>query len=375
MRRIDWFNIERQDKEIEFEKLVDSVRHCSLCPDMETRTGVLSELNGNIYSNLLFIAEAPGRLGADKTRIPLFGDQTGVNFQRLIDTINWTREDFFITNAVLCNPRNSNGNNITPRREHIKNCSVYLKLLIDLMNPEYVVTLGQKALESLNYIQKTNVSLKSHVRTKINWYGRTLIPLYHMGPRALIHRSFYNQLADFYWLNRTVKIKSKSWERLKKNPFKKIKEKFNPSKLQNLIIEIIMNTGPISEFKLTKLIYLTDYNFLKENRKLLTNSYYLRAYEGPLPIGLDNQINELINQGIIKKIKVKISLTQLYATNFTDKERKVIHEVINRYSNKSDKEIKISTYLTPPMKRILLKEKKLKEDMLLKPIFSEEDFQ
>src|SRR5690606_25553634 len=108
------------DKDRQFEKLVDSIENCRLCPDMECRAKVFSENNGNIYSNVLFIAEAPGRLGADRTRIPLFGDQTGVNFQRLINTIGWTRDKFFITNAILCNPRNEKGNNMTPTKDHIR---------------------------------------------------------------------------------------------------------------------------------------------------------------------------------------------------------------------------------------------------------------
>ena len=48
---------------------------------MECRRKVFSEANGNIDSKALFIAEAPGRLGADKTGIPLYGDRTGDNFE------------------------------------------------------------------------------------------------------------------------------------------------------------------------------------------------------------------------------------------------------------------------------------------------------
>lgn len=89
-------NISRLDDiEKKFDLLIDSIENCRLCPNMEARTKVFSEFNGNINSNVLFIAEAPGRLGADRTAIPLFGDQTGNNFQYLIDTIEWSREQFF----------------------------------------------------------------------------------------------------------------------------------------------------------------------------------------------------------------------------------------------------------------------------------------
>lgn len=375
MNRVSLCCIGESNKDIEFEKLIDSVHNCSLCPDMEARTGVLSELNGNIHSNVLFVAEAPGRLGADKTRIPLFGDQTGINFQRLIDTIEWSREDLFITNSVLCNPRDDLGNNTTPCKKHIKNCSLYLKILINIMNPEYVVTLGLKAIEALNTIEEVKISLKTHVRTSLNWSGRTVIPLYHMGPRALIHRSFYNQLSDFYWLKHTVKLNARPWERLRKSPLKKTLSalEFSPTKLQKLIIEILMKTGPISEFKLTKLIYLIDYYYLKEYNKILTNSYYIRAYAGPLPVGLGKQLDQLRQQNIIKKQKY-ISLTKLCINDFPAKDLKTIDQIINKYADKSDSEVKTSTYLTVPMKRILKAEKQLKEMMLWKSVFTAEDF-
>lgn len=377
MTRIAWCNLGEINKELEFEKLVDCVQNCSLCSEMEARSGVLSELNGNIYSNILFIAEAPGRLGADRTRIPLFGDQTGVNFQRLIDTIGWSRENFFITNAVLCNPRDNAGNNTTPCKKHIKNCSVYLNILIKIMDPDFVVTLGQKAIEAINDIEEIKITLKKHVRTTFKWYGRTLIPLYHMGPRALIHRNFYNQLSDFYWLQHIIEVKSKPWERLKKSSLYKSLSttKFNPTKLQKLIIEVLTKTGPISEFKLTKMIYLVDYYFLKTTKKLLTNSFYLRAYAGPLPMGLEKQLMALKQEEIVKINYGKTySLNKFHATDFTKDEFNIIYLIIDKYIHKSDNEIKTLTYLTFPMRRILKKEKATNESMIWKPVFIEDDF-
>jgi uracil-DNA glycosylase family 4 len=376
---MSYCNFIDDDKELLFGRLVDSVQNCTLCPSMESRTGVLSELNGNIFSNLLFIAEAPGRLGADKTRVPLFGDQTGVNFQKLIDTIGWSREDFFITNAVLCNPRSESGNNATPCKNTLGNCAIYLKILIDIMNPQYVVTLGQKALDAINVIEKINIRLKDNVRTAVNWNGRTLIPLYHMGPRALIHRNFYRQLSDFYWLQNTVKLSpQQQWERVKRSHLKDVvlSSKFYPSKLQKLVVEILRYSGKISKLKLTKLIYLTDYNHLRSNGNLLTNSFYLRAYAGPLPMGLDKQIDELVRRGFIHSDRNGIYLLgQKLESSFTDNELNVINIVLSKHMNKTDKEIISTTYLTLPMKRILRAEKHLNQSMIWKPVFADEDFQ
>ncbi|MDF2545783.1 MAG: hypothetical protein K0R93_681 [Anaerosolibacter sp.] len=371
------YKIDTDNREKLFEKLVDSIENCRLCPEMECRAKVLSENNGNIYSNVLFVAEAPGRLGADRTMIPLFGDQSGVNFQKLIDTIGWTREDFFITNAVLCNPRDEKGNNATPSKELLRNCSIYLEILISIMQPEYIITLGQKALESLRTLYDIDISLKRDVRKMLNWNGYNLIPLYHTSPRAMMHRNFYNQLADFYWIHNNVKIKAKTWEKLKEVQLKKRVSKVDSiqTKLQKLVLEILGQTNQLTEFKLTKLLYLIDYNSLRERGKLVTNSYYIRSYNGPIPVGLDKQLEQLYHQGMVSKKGKLVYLKSKDVDNtFKSDEREIINKVLNTYTFKSDEEIKTSAYLTAPMKRILRAEKKDNSSMLHKPVFSEEDF-
>ncbi len=369
------YNFDNDNKDSYFEKLVDSIENCRLCPNMECRTKVFSENNGNIYSNVLFIAEAPGRLGADRTKIPLFGDQTGVNFQRLIDNIGWTRDKFFITNAVLCNPRDEKGNNTTPTKEHIANCSVYLQILIDIMKPEYIITLGQKALESLKTISFINVSLKDDVRKIISWNGYNLIPLYHTGPRAMVHRNYYNQLADFYWIHKNIKVKAKPWSKIQNtNLISKVKEaKLSQSKLQKLVLEVLSHVDKISEFKLTKLIYMIDYESLKRRKTLITNSYYIRSYNGPIPVGLDHQLEELLSMGIIEKVRGKFVIKASGFDAFNGLDKEIIEYIIKNYAKKTDFQIKTAAYLTPPMKRILRAEKQ-NNSMLHQPVFSQEDF-
>ena len=133
------------EKQSRFADMVEAVQHCTLCPRLCNRTKVLSAKNGNLDSRVLFVAEAPGRLGADRTGIPLHGDQTGNNFEKLLGNVGWNREDLFITNAILCNPREENGNNGTPSFDEISNCVYYLAMTIELVNPDVVVSLGATA--------------------------------------------------------------------------------------------------------------------------------------------------------------------------------------------------------------------------------------
>src|SRR5436309_7838502 len=111
---------------MEFEALVAEVQACRRCPAMEGRRRVLGPANGPLAAPALFVAEAPGRLGGDRTGVPLTSDQTGRNFARLLAQAGLRREDVFVTNAVLCNPRCPRGLNRPPARLEIANCRRYL---------------------------------------------------------------------------------------------------------------------------------------------------------------------------------------------------------------------------------------------------------
>ena len=155
-----------------FNDLVEAVQHCTLCPRLCNRTKVLSAKNGNLESKVLFVAEAPGRLGADRTGIPLYGDQTGNNFEKLLGNVGWKRNEIFITNAVLCNPREKNGNNGTPSLEEISNCVYYLAMTIELVDPAVVVSLGATALRALEVVSSHGLRLRESVGEPKPWGDR-----------------------------------------------------------------------------------------------------------------------------------------------------------------------------------------------------------
>jgi uracil-DNA glycosylase family 4 len=157
---------------------------------------VLSDLNGEWCAPTLFVAEAPGRLGAEKTGIPLFGDRTGDRFELLLSEMGLKRNEVFITNAILCNPRDEDGNNSSPSLIEIRNCGQFLKRTIEVVNPRVVVTLGRIALEALKSIEPHDANLKEDVGKMRPWGMRQLVVLYHPGPRTVVHRSWAVQLSD-----------------------------------------------------------------------------------------------------------------------------------------------------------------------------------
>ncbi len=196
-------------KQKQFNKLANAARKCVICPDLADKVAVLSELNGNIDPKVLFIAEAPGRQGADRTRRPFWGDKSGKNFQVLLDSINLKREDVFITNAVLCSPRKPSGANRKPKKSEMNNCSDFLGRTINVIKPPVIVPLGIVALEALKATESHELTLKNDVAKIIDWNGRKLIPLYHPSPQVFaMHRRLNQQLEDYKVLKEAIRIGS-----------------------------------------------------------------------------------------------------------------------------------------------------------------------
>jgi DNA polymerase len=162
------------------------------------RAAVLSELNGALDARVMFIGEAPGRKGADRTRVPFSGDQSGNNFERFLASINLQRSEIFITSAAICNPRAASGANRRPRASEIRNCSAFLRRTIDLVEPAVIVTLGTVALEALKLLHYHDFTLKNDGGRIRRWNGRLLVPLYHPSPQVLItSRDEKMQLRDY----------------------------------------------------------------------------------------------------------------------------------------------------------------------------------
>ena len=185
-------------KRAAFEKLAAEARKCVVCEAMQDKFAVLSEMNGTLDPKVFFIAEAPGRQGADRTRKPFHGDKSGENFQVLLDSIGLGRDEIFITNSVLCSPRKPNGANRKPHKSEIRNCAGYLNRTIELIDPRVIVTLGSVALEALKALEPHDLTLKSDVGKVYKWNRRDLLPLYHPSPQVVAsHRRMEQQLEDY----------------------------------------------------------------------------------------------------------------------------------------------------------------------------------
>jgi len=351
----------KAQKDKEYYQLCIEVQKCMLCKRMKDSARVLNGSAGSLNATIMFIGEAPGRLGADGSEIPFHGDKSGDNFETLLSHVGISRYQIFVTNAVLCNPKDDKGNNSTPNSVEMNNCSGFLKKQIELIDPDIVVTLGATALKSLNTIEKHFLHLRESVRKSIKWHNRILIPLYHPGQRALIHRSFTNQLADYQYVaeqsQRIGKPKRKVSSNMKEDVF--------------LVANLITSLKPeISYFALHKLFYLVECEYANKTGNTLTGAYFIRQKDGPYCTDL--HIRKLKNSFEDLHVKNKRGIMYLYRNTPTlfdhdsnthlgdlnNESHQLITKVVEKYGNKSNSDLKTSVYLTKPMKQIIKSENK-----------------
>lgn len=345
------------------DSLADCASECELCPRMIRGSSVLSERNGNPEARVLFVAEAPGRLGAHRTQIPLHGDKTGENFEHLLQSIGWKREDVFITNAVLCNPQ-KDGLNDKPTDEEVRNCSMFLAATIRLIDPAYIVTLGTSALRALSYVSPHRYELKQHVRRVLPWCGRQIIPLYHPGPRAVAQRNLLNMESDFQRLKEVIgnplspKSPPKAAQRKRKSPSKAPKNLL----IVDAVAWLVARLQPVSLFRLHKLLYLAEVEARETLGHSFADIFYIRQKDGPFAPEVTRATKYLsevcigtqnTTDGPCYYFKSSYENDSLAPEHVT-----VLESVLRKYGKLSNSRIKVVAYRSGPMSDLIADQRK-----------------
>jgi uracil-DNA glycosylase family 4 len=351
-----------------FDRLIGEVQRCELCPTMQGCTRVLSWANGQAGAPVMFVGEAPGRLGADRTAVPFHGDKAGDNFELLLRLARLSRREVFVTNAVLCNPRDDAGNNAPPSKSVLKNCSENLAKQIRAVEPQIVVTLGSAALESTRLIEPHSLTLATSVRTLNRWFDRCIIPLYHPGARAMIHRNFALQTADYYFVGEQVR----RLQRPTSKPTSKAKPK---SSSWDVVLYALAVLEECSLFRLHKTMYLIDFESLKQTGSAITDFFYIRQKEGPYCVELGSRWFKSHEENVRvmfrdRKPWLAWNGGGLFseAPELDTPEVSIVDEVLGKVKGLSDGELKTKAYLTAPMKRSL-RDERLGLTQLNRPLF------
>ncbi|MCH7663826.1 MAG: uracil-DNA glycosylase [Chloroflexi bacterium] len=341
---------------MDFNAVITKVAGCQKCARMCNSKRILGHSSGSIDSKIMFIGEAPGRLGADGSAIPFHGDKSGHNFESLLEQVGISRYDTFVTNAVLCNPKDAKGNNASPNNVEIQNCSYFLKKQIDIVQPRIIVTLGATALAALRIISHHSLTLRSSVRSANEWYERLLIPAYHPGQRAMIHRSFLNQLADYQFIAEQLRRLDVS---------RKVSVAPTGAVVSQLVASILSYEPEVSYFALHKIFYLVELAAVKRTGRRLTNAYIVRQKDGPYCTDLHIQklkksMPRLAVRSRSGKLYLGLGKNDLFEDSRCSVDpiaEEIVARVMAEYGSMKDSELKTKVYLSKPMRHILRQEK------------------
>lgn len=125
-----------------YEELKKYVESCMRCPLSQTRNKAVMG-RGNLKSQVLFIAEAPGQ-NEDRDGIPFTG-RSGELLDRLLAEAGMSRGEIYLTNIVKCHPER----NRDPKPEEQEACMPYLKYETWLLRPRIIVCLGRIAAQRI----------------------------------------------------------------------------------------------------------------------------------------------------------------------------------------------------------------------------------
>jgi uncharacterized phage-associated protein len=229
-----------------------------------------------------------------------------------------------------------------------------------------VATLGKTALEALDLISPHGISLQEGVARMVPWWDRRLFPLYHPGPRALIHRSVAKQRADFMLLAKQVDPVNGLIKRKRPEARPARLAVTNPTALQQAVRAILEMQGRLTFFKLTKLLYLADLQALRTFGHTFAGNVYLRQVDGPWPPNLHKELKPMDGFEVRQFFAHKLPMVALgpnprFEPELDDAVLEILTDVVARYGNLSNAAIKTVVYQTEPMRYILRAERSGKD--------------
>lgn len=160
------------------EELHQRIGQCSLCRLSRSRTSAVPG-EGPEHAAIMFIGESPG-FHEDQQGRPFVG-AAGQFLEKLLASINLSREDVFITNVVKCRPPN----NRDPMSDELAACRPYLSEQIELIQPKLIVTLGRFSMQLA--FSGVTISRVHGIAKKVG--DIVYFPMFH--PAAALHQSRY----------------------------------------------------------------------------------------------------------------------------------------------------------------------------------------
>lgn len=156
--------------------------NCTACPLHRSAKTVCLLGDGPVPANITIIGEAPGAREDDIERP--FSGAAGQYLDRVLEEVGLPRSSVYITNAVRCRPPD----NRTPTRTELKTCKTYLDAELGIVKPDYLLVLGNAALQSLT--GKSGIMKKRGTSAQVD--GRTAFFTIH--PAAVLRNPAHDNI-------------------------------------------------------------------------------------------------------------------------------------------------------------------------------------
>jgi uracil-DNA glycosylase family 4 len=159
---------------------------CARCPALVASRRRIVHGYGDPSARIVFIGEAPGRHGADRTGVPFSADKSGRALQRMLIALGMSEDQqpsdqprlrCFVTNIVRCCPPN----NRTPTPREQASCAPFLAAELDAIDPKIIVPIGLPALRAVarRYLGEIPRAIRPLHAIAIYSAGRVIVPLIH----------------------------------------------------------------------------------------------------------------------------------------------------------------------------------------------------
>ena len=152
------------------DELAETIRNCQKCSLSQTRNKAVPG-EGDYNSVVMFVGEAPG--GDEDLHGRPFIGKAGQLLTRILQSVQMSRKNVFITNVVKCRPPG----NRNPNKSEVDFCLPYLESQIALINPKIIVTLGSI---STKFLLNTEEPISRLRGQWFPWIGNIKIfPMFH----------------------------------------------------------------------------------------------------------------------------------------------------------------------------------------------------
>jgi len=155
-------------------ELNDLICECRKCPLADTRNKFVFGV-GNPQADVVLIGEAPGA-DEDRQGEPFVG-RAGKLLNKILEAVDFKREDVFIGNILKCRPPN----NRDPLPGEVEQCEPYLHKQLEVLQPKVILALGRIAAQTLLRSKDSLTKLRTSVH---EYQGIPLVVTYH--PAALL---------------------------------------------------------------------------------------------------------------------------------------------------------------------------------------------